>query len=85
MEIRYIVTSKFKRFGERGVIMTSQEREIMTMLKEFNLDINSTLYIMLELKDKCYEQNLFMGYLNDIKYNVISSSEILEKLVQIVK
>lgn len=65
--------------------MTTQEKEIMTMLKGFNLDINSTLYIMLELKDKDYEQNLFMGYLNYIEQDITSSSEILEKLVQIVK
>jgi len=65
--------------------MTKLEREIMDSLKSFHLDINSTLYIMLELKNKENEQNLFMGYLNDIEYNVITSNEILEKVVQIVK
>jgi len=65
--------------------MTKQEREIMSLLKNFNLDVNSTLNIMLELKNKDYEQNLFISYLNDIEYSIISSSEIMEKLVQIVK
>ena len=65
--------------------MTKQEREIMSLLKNFNLDVNSTLHIMLELKNKDYEQNLFISYLNNIEYSIISSSEIMEKLVQIVK
>ena len=65
--------------------MTKQEREIMSLLKNFNLDVSSTLHIMLELKDKDYEQSLFMGYLYDNEYNMITSAEILEKVVQIVK